>query len=50
MISDIHLRKATFLLNNRTLLLSTFGYDKWEKNDEKLLSCLHGAKDGVCKV
>ena len=27
MISDVKLRKATFFLDNRTLLESTFGYD-----------------------
>ena len=28
MISDVRLGKATFLLDNRTLLQSTFGCDK----------------------
>ena len=34
-ISDINLRSARFLLNNSTLLQSTFGYDKSMINDDK---------------
>ena len=35
MISDVKLRKATFLLDNKTLLYKTFGFDKSIINGEK---------------
>ena len=38
-----------FIIDNRALLQSALGNDKW-KNDEKLLSFSHRAKDGVWKV
>ena len=58
MTSNFKLRKAASLLDNRTLLLGTFIMDNGtlykvlvgviiEKNDEKLGSFSHRAKDAV---